>query len=258
MNDDSTILVDCTGPIMTISIDRPEVLNALDPPSHRQLSEAFDRYAADDDLRVAIITGTGKKAFCVGSDLKVRAEMGGDDMPATGFAGLTERFDLLKPVIAAINGHAIGGGLEIVLACDIAIAVPQAKFGLPEVKVGLTASGGLHRLARQLPIKHVMEIALTGALFDANQAKEFGLINRIAESENLRETVMSLAEEILEGAPISVRATKQIIADGLTEASLQAAFSADYSVYEKMLTSDDAKEGSRAFLEKRQPKWKNR
>jgi len=152
----------------------------------------------------------------------------------------------------------IGGGLEIVLACDIAIAVPQAKFGLPEVKVGLTASGGLHRLARQLPIKHVMEIALTGALFDANQAKEFGLINRIAEPENLRETVTSLAEEILEGAPISVRATKQIIADGLTEASLQAAFSADYSVYEKMLTSDDAKEGSRAFLEKRQPKWKNR
>ena len=258
MSDDSTILVDCSGPIMTITINRPEVLNALDPPSHRQLSEVFDRYAADDDLRVAIITGSGDKAFCVGSDLKVRAEMGGDDMPATGFAGLTERFDLLKPVIAAVNGHVIGGGLEIVLACDMAVAVPNAKFGLPEVKVGLAASGGLHRLARQLPMKHVMEIALTGTLFDADQAKKFGLINRIVEPQNLADTVASLADGLFECAPISVRATKQIVAEGLKESSLQAAFSAEYSIYEKMLASDDAKEGSRAFLEKRKPNWKNR
>jgi crotonobetainyl-CoA hydratase len=258
MNDGGAILVDCAGPIMTITINRPEVLNALDPSSHRQLSEAFDRYAADDELRVAIITGAGNKVFCVGSDLKVRAEMGGDDMPATGFAGLTERFDLLKPVIAAVNGHAIGGGLEIVLACDMAVAVPGAKFGLPEVKVGLAASGGLHRLARQLPMKHVMEIALTGTLFDVDLAMKFGLINRIVEPQNLAEEVASLAEGLMESAPISVRATKQIIADGLKEASLQAAFSADYSVYEKMLASDDAKEGSKAFLEKRKPEWKNR
>ena len=258
MSEDSSILGDCSGPIMTITINRPGVLNALDPPSHRQWSEVFDRYAADDDLRVAIITGSGDKAFCVGSDLKVRAEMGGDDMPATGFAGLTERFDLLKPVIAAVNGHAIGGGLEIVLACDMAVAVPNAKFGLPEVKVGLAASGGLHRLARQLPMKHVMEIALTGTLFDADQAKKFGLINRIVEPQNLADTVASLADGLFECAPISVRATKQIVAEGLKESSLQAAFSADYSVYEEMLASDDAKEGSKAFLENRKPEWKNR
>ena len=258
MSDVSTILVDCSGPIMTITINRPEVLNALDPPSHRQLSEVFDRYAADDDLRVAIITGSGDKAFCVGSDLKARAEMGGDDIPATGFAGLTERFDLLKPVIAAVNGHAIGGGLEMVLACDLAVAVPNAKFGLPEVKVGLAASGGLHRMARQLPMKHVMEIALTGTLFDADQAMKFGLINRIVEPQGLADTVASLAEWLLECAPISVRATKQMIADGLAQPSLQAAFSAGYPVHEEMLASDDAKEGSKAFLENRKPEWKNR
>ncbi len=188
----------------------------------------------------------------------MRAEISQDDMPTTGFAGLTERFDLLKPVIAAVNGHAIGGGLEIVLACDMAIAVSQAKFGFPEVKIGLAAYGGLHRLVRQLPMKHAMEIALTGTLFDAVQAMKFGLINRIAEPENLTETVMSLATELLECAPLSLHASKQMMVDGLAEPSLRAAFSARYSAYETMLTSDDAKEGSRAFLEHRKPVWKNR
>jgi crotonobetainyl-CoA hydratase len=258
VSDAVAIRVAYDGPIMTVTMDRPDVLNALDPPSHRRLSEAFDRHAADDGLRVAIITGAGEKAFCVGSDLKVRAEIGPDEMPATGFAGLTERFDLLKPVIAAVNGHAIGGGLEIVLACDMAIAVPQAKFGLPEVKVGLAAYGGLHRLVRQLPMKHAMEIALTGSLFDAAQAMKFGLVNRIVGPANLSETVMSLATEMLECAPLSLRASKQMMVDGLAEPSLRAAFSARYSAYETMLSSGDAKEGSRAFLEHRKPVWKNR
>ena len=258
MNDGDAIGVACDGPIMTVTMNRPDVLNALDPPAHRKLGEAFDRYAADDDLRVAIITGAGGKSFCAGSDLKVRAETGRDDMPATGFAGLTERFGLLKPVIAAVNGHAIGGGLEIVLACDLAIAVPHAKFGFPEVKVGLAAYGGLHRLVRQLPMKHAMEIALTGTLFDAVQAVKFGLVNRVVEPENLSETVMSLATALLDSAPLSLRASKQMMAEGLTEPSLKAAFSARYAAYETMLDSDDAKEGSRAFLENRKPVWRNR
>jgi enoyl-CoA hydratase/carnithine racemase len=258
VTDEIAIRVEQDGPIMTVTMDRPDVLNALDPPSHRKLSEAFDRYATDDDLRVAIITGAGETAFCVGSDLKVRAELGQDDMPATGFAGLTERFDLLKPVIAAVNGHAIGGGLEIVLACDMAIAVPHAKFGLPEVKVGLAAYGGLHRLVRQLPMKHAMEIALTGTLFDAVQAMIFDLINRVVEPGKLSESVISLATGLLDCAPLSLRASKQMMVDGLAEPSLQAAFSARYSAYETMHASDDAKEGSRAFLENRKPVWKNR
>lgn len=253
-----TIAVECAGQIMTITIDRPEVLNALDPPSHRKLSEAFDQYAGDDNLRAAIITGAGSKAFCVGSDLKVRTKMDGDDMPATGFAGLTERFDLLKPVIAAVNGHAIGGGMEIVLACDLAIAVPDARFGLPEVRVGLAAAGGLHRLARQLPMKQAMQIALTGELFDAREAMRFGLINQIVEPENLSQAALALAGQLLEGAPLSVEASKQMIANGLGQPSLQAAFEAGYPAYDKMLNSEDAKEGSHAFLEKRKPTWKGR
>lgn len=253
-----TIRVDVSGQIMHITMDRPDVLNALDPSSHRQLAEAIDRYAADDDLRVAIITGAGDRAFCVGSDLKVRSEMGGDDMPPSGFGGMAERFDLLKPVIAAVNGHAIGGGLELVLACDMAISVPHAKFGLPEVKVGLSAAGGLHRLARQLPMKHAMEIALGGNLFDAVQAKEYGLINHIVAAEDMRETVKKLAKGLLDCAPMSLRATKQMITEGLSQPSLDAAFGAAYPAYETMLASEDAKEGSKAFLERRKPDWKNR
>jgi len=252
------IRVECDGPIMTVTMDRPEVLNALDPAAHGQMARAFDRYAADDDLHVAILTGAGEKSFCVGSDLKVRSEMGGDDMPATGFGGLAERFDLMKPVIAAVNGHAIGGGLEIVLACDLAVAVPGAKFGLPEVKVGLAASGGLHRLARQLPMKHAMDIALSGRLFSAETARDYGLINQVVDADVLMDTVRGLANELLEGAPMALRATKQMMLEGLGAASLQAAFNAQYAEYDAMLKSADAVEGSAAFLENRKPVWKNR
>ena len=146
---------------------------------HAELAEAFDRFAENSALNISVLRGSGERAFCVGSDLKERAEVGSDQMPPSGFAGLTERFDLEKPVIALVNGDAIGGGLEIILACDLAIAVDTARFGLPEPKVGLAASGGLHRLARQLPLKRAMEIALKGQLFGAVEAKELGLINEI-------------------------------------------------------------------------------
>ena len=258
MTTPETIRVETDGPVMTLTIDRPSVLNALDPTSHSQLAAAFDRYAADDGLFVAIITGTGEKAFCVGSDLKVRTEMGGDDMPPTGFGGLAERFDLTKPVVAAVNGHAIGGGLEIVLACDMAIAVSTAKFGLPEVNVGLAAAGGLHRLARYVPLKQAMHIAMTGELFSAEKALEFGLINQVVTAEELSGALQTLTDQLLQSAPLSLSATKQMMLDGLSKPSLQAAFEAHYPAYEAMLASEDAIEGSNAFLEKRPPNWKNR
>ena len=244
--------------VMMLTIARPDVLNALDPPAHRALNDAFDLFATDDSLLVAVITGSGGKAFCVGSDLKVRAEMGGDDMPEGGFAGLTERFDLYKPVIAAVNGHAIGGGLEIVLACDLAIAVPEAKFGLPEVKVGLAASGGLHRLARLLPMKQAMEIALSGSLFTAEQALRFGLVNQVVPAGDLNRTVAAWVTELKDGAPLALQASKQMMLDGLSKPSLEAAFGASYPIQEKVLASDDAVEGSSAFLEKRKPVWTGR
>jgi crotonobetainyl-CoA hydratase len=253
-----SIRVDTDGPVLWITIDRPTVLNALDPASHRRLSAAFDRYAAEDGLRVAVITGAGDRAFCVGSDLKVRAEIGGDDMPPTGFGGIAQRFDLTKPVVAAVNGHAIGGGLEIVLACDLAIAVSTAKFGLPEAKVGLAAASGLHRLARQLPEKWAMRIALTGELFSAEAALGFGLINEVAAPDVYQDAVRRLVDQLLAAAPMSQRATKQMMRAGLDQPSLAAAFAGRYPEYDAMLASEDAREGSRAFLEKRPPVWRNR
>ena len=218
MTSTDTIKVSTDGPVMTLMINRPEVLNALDPPSHLALHHAFDRYATDDALRVAVITGAGEKAFCVGSDLKVRSAMGSDDMPPTGFGGITERFDLFKPVIAAVNGHAIGGGLEVVLACDLAIASSGAKFGLPETKIGLAAAGGLHRLARQIPLKHAMEIALTAELFPATKALDYGLINAVVEPDHLKKATDDLVAKVLEGAPLAHCATKQMMAEGLSTA----------------------------------------
>ena len=149
--------------ILTITIDRPEVLNALHLDAHLELDRAFDLYAADPALRVAIITGAGDRAFCVGTDLKSLAVTGEYEYPPGGFAGITKRFDLWKPVIAAVNGLCLGGGVEIVAACDLAIASDHAEFALPEPRVGLAALGGgaLQRLARQMPMKDAMWLVLT-------------------------------------------------------------------------------------------------
>ena len=252
----SAIRIGRDAGVMTITIDRPQALNALDPDAHRAMHEAFDAFATDEALRVAVVTGTGERAFCVGSDLKVRAAMGGDDMPPPGFAGLTECFDLDKPVIAAVNGLALGGGMEIVLACDLAIAVEGARFALPEVKVGLAAAGGLHRLARQLPSKRAMEVALTGRMLEASDALEFGLINEVVPAGGLSEATARWTELLLANAPLSLQASKQMMLDGLAKPSLEEAFAGTYPAYEKMLTSEDAVEGSRAFIEKRKPEWK--
>lgn len=252
------IAVHTDGPVLAIRIHRPEVMNALHPPAHFELHRAFDHYAQTDELRVAVITGSGERAFCAGSDLKVRSAEGGDDFPATGFAGLTERFNLYKPVVAAVNGVAVGGGLEIVLACDLAIAAEHASFGLPEPRVGLAAAGGLHRLARQLPMKQAMEIALTGGRVSAQRALEIGIVNRVVAADRLDRAVETLVAELLACAPLSLMATKQMMHEGLAAGSLRAAHGADYLAHSAMLASGDAVEGSAAFLERRSPVWKGR
>ena len=247
-----------TGSVMEITIQRPEVLNALNRKAHAELADAFDRFAENSALNISVLRGSGERAFCVGSDLKERAEDGSDQMPPSGFAGLTERFDLDKPVIALVNGDAIGGGLEIILACDLAIAVDTARFGLPEPKVGLAASGGLHRLARQLPLKRAMEIALNGQLFGAVEAKELGLINEIVPRQSLEDTKKRYLSDLKECSPLALRATKQMMLQGLAQGSLENAFCAHYPCFQQMLSSEDAKEGVQAFVEKRKPVWKCR
>ena len=212
------------------------------------------------DLHVAVLTGAGDKAFCVGSDLKARAIRNADDHPPTGFGGISHRFDLAKPVIAAVNGLAIGGGVEIVAACDLAIAADHAEFALPEPRVGLAAlgGGGLQRLARNMPLKHAMDLVLTGRRVTAAEAKAMGLINDAVPRELLRDRVRWYASQILEGAPLAIQASKQVMLRSLDEPDLEAALRRSYPAAERMLASEDAKEGQQAFAEKRKPKWQGR
>jgi crotonobetainyl-CoA hydratase len=254
------ILVERDGAVLWITIDRPQALNALDPQAHRALSAALDLYAADPALRVAVITGAGERAFCVGSDLKARAAANADDHPPTGFGGISHRFDLMKPVIAAVNGLALGGGVEIVAACDLAIAADHAEFALPEPRVGLAAlgGGGLQRLARTLPLKYAMELVLTGRRFGAEEAKRIGLINDVVPRADLKARVRQMAAAIIEGAPLAVEASKQVMLQSLAQPDLVVALRATYPAAERMLASDDAREGQRAFVEKRKPRWQGR
>jgi crotonobetainyl-CoA hydratase len=254
------VLTERDGGILWITINRPAALNALNPLAHRELSAALDQFGADPALRVAVITGAGERAFCVGSDLKARAERNADDHPPTGFGGISHRFDLAKPVIAAVNGLALGGGVEIVAACDLAVAADHVEFGLPEPRVGLAAlgGGGLQRLARNMPLKYAMELVLTGRRFGAEEARRIGLINDVVPRAELRARVRQMAGQIIAGAPLAVEASKQVMLQSLALPDLAAALRARYPAAERMLASEDAREGQRAFVEKRQPRWQGR
>jgi enoyl-CoA hydratase/carnithine racemase len=245
------------GPLLTLTIDRPEVLNALHPDAHRELADAFDRYADAPALRVAIVTGAGERAFCVGTDLKTLDATGDHTKPSTGFAGITHRFDLWKPVIAAVNGLCLGGGMEILAACDLAVASDHAQFGLPEPRVGLAALGGglLQRLPRQISMKDAMALVLTGKRIAANEARRMGLINEVVAATELMTRARALARDILECAPLAIQASKQVMLMSLAQANLASTMHEDYPLAQRMLASDDAREGPKAFAEKRPPKW---
>lgn len=245
------------GPLLTLTIDRPEVLNSLHPDAHRELADAFDRYAADPALRVAIVTGAGERAFCVGTDLKALDATGDHTKPSTGFAGITHRFDLWKPLIAAVNGLCLGGGMEILAACDLAVAAAHAQFGLPEPRVGLAALGGglLQRLPRQVGMKDAMALVLTARRIPAEEARRIGLINEIVPAAELMSRARALADDILACAPLAIQASKQVMLRSLAQADLASTMHEDYPLAQRMLASDDAREGPKAFAEKRPPKW---
>ncbi|HTP75766.1 MAG TPA: enoyl-CoA hydratase-related protein [Rhizomicrobium sp.] len=254
--------VEREGRLTIVTLNRPEVMNALHAPAHVELAAVFDDFARDPEQWVAIVTGAGERAFSAGNDLKVTAAGGMRiTMPESGFAGLTSRYDLDKPVIAAVNGIAMGGGFEIALACDLIIAADTAVFALPEPRVGLAAlAGGLHRLPREIGPKRALGMILTGRRVAAAEGKELGFVNDVVPAAQLMATAKERAKQIMELSPMSVRASKQAVYRGLNEASVGDALKNQnsYPAVAAMFRSDDLREGPKAFAEKRAPQWKGK
>jgi enoyl-CoA hydratase/carnithine racemase len=243
------------GHILEVTINRPESHNALHPYAHEELSEIFDVFEDDDELWVAIITGAGDKAFCTGNDLKYSASGKPMWMPKSGFGGLTSR-QRRKPLIAAVNGFAMGGGMEIALASDIVIAADNAMFALPEVKVGLiAAAGGIPRLARQIPLKRAMDLLLTGRHFAAEEAERLDIINQVVPAGEAMQAARKYAEMICENSPSAVRLTKQLLNETAVHASIDDAMKDMPNASNDLLSSEDFVEGPLAFAEKRKPRW---
>jgi len=255
------IQVERDGPVTTVTLNRPEVMNALHSPAHFELDDAFNAFAADPEQWVAIVTGAGERAFSAGNDLKHQAGGGRMQSPPSGFAGLTSRFDLTKPLIAAVNGVAMGGGFEIALACDIIVAAETAVFALPEPRVGLAAlAGGLHRLPRAIGTKRAMGMILTGRRVSAAEGHELGFVNQVVAPGELMAAAKRWAAQIAELSPMSIRASKQAVYSGLDEPSLEAAIQGQnrYPAVAALFRSEDFVEGPLAFSQKRAPEWKGR
>ena len=255
------IRVDREGHVTIITLNRPDVMNALHSPAHFEMHEVLDAFAADPDQWVGIITGAGDRAFSAGNDLKHQATGGEMRTPPTGFAGLTSRFDLNKPLIAAVNGVAMGGGFEIALACDIIVASEGAVFALPEPRVGLAAlAGGLHRLPRAIGVKRAMGMILTGRRVSAAEGEALGFVNEVAPAGELMAAARRWAAQIAELSPMSIRASKEAVFKGLDEPTLEAAIRGQnrYPAVSALFTSEDFVEGPMAFSQKRAPNWKGR
>ena len=255
------IRVDREGHVTIITLNRPDVMNALHSPAHFEMHEALDAFAADPEQWVGIITGAGERAFSAGNDLKHQATGGEMRSPPTGFAGLTSRFDLNKPLIAAVNGVAMGGGFEIALACDIIVAAEGAVFALPEPRVGLAAlAGGLHRLPRAIGVKRAMGMILTGRRVSAAEGAELGFVNEVVPAADLMAAARRWAGQIAELSPMSIRASKEAVFKGLDEPTLEAAIRGQnrYPAVSALFTSEDFVEGPLAFSQKRPPNWKGR
>ncbi|MBB1199444.1 crotonobetainyl-CoA hydratase [Enterobacteriaceae bacterium 89] len=251
------------GAVLEIVLDRPKA-NAIDASTSFKMGEAFLQFRDDPQLRVAIITGAGERFFSAGWDLKSAAEGEAPDADfgPGGFAGLTEIFNLDKPVIAAVNGYAFGGGFELALAADLIVCSDNASFALPEVKLGIVPdSGGILRLPKILPPAIVNELVMTGRRMDAEEALRWGIVNRVVNQAELMDCARELAAQLVTSAPLAVAALKEIVrstSELTVEEGYRLMRSGALRHYPAVLHSEDALEGPQAFAEKREPQWKGK
>lgn len=259
-----TVRYEHTGRIVTVTIDRPEAMNAIDPETHQALIEAWTRFRDDDGAWVAIFTGAGDKAFSAGADLKKmipaafskEGRRRGHNDP--GLGGITRGLEIWKPMIAAVNGHCLAGGMELALACDLRIAVPHATFGLPEVRWAIMpGAGGTQRLPRAIPLAKAMELILMARTLTAEEALRWGLVNAVVPPADLQRIAREWAETICERGPLAVRAAKEATMRGLT-LPLADGLRLEAFLSGTLRGTEDAVEGPKAFAEKRKPDFRAR
>lgn len=261
------VLYEKRGPVAVVTLNRPEAMNAIDLEMWQELVRIWTDFRDDPELRAAVLTGAGEKAFCAGADAKTRGDYYASMTPfqrrdkaeqEPGLGGLTRNFPLWKPVIAAVNGHCLAGGLELALACDIRVASESATFGLPEVKFGIIpGAGGTQRLPRLVPLSKALEMVLTGELITAEEAFRAGLVSRIVPRKDLLPAATALAEKICANGPLAVRAAKEAVYRGL-DLPLEEGLRLEQFLAEPLRTSEDAKEGLKAFAERRRPAFRGR
>ncbi|MBV7255330.1 enoyl-CoA hydratase/isomerase family protein [Pacificimonas sp. WHA3] len=253
-NVESGLRVSRMGPVAVVQIDRPSRANSLDIETSQSMARIFDAFDSDDTVAAVIITGSGQRHFCAGMDLACVKPGERVILPESGFGGLTARASD-KPLIAAVNGVALGGGLEVLLACDLVLAAPHCKFGLPEPAVGQAAlAGGLVRLPLTIGRMRAMEMVLTGRLISSARALEWGLANEIVADEPVLDAAIRLASKMAELAPLAQRASKAV----MLQSERAALARENPRIVDTMLDSNDAVEGATAFFEKRKPMWTGR
>ncbi|WP_425405045.1 carnitinyl-CoA dehydratase [Hwanghaeella sp.] len=256
------VKVERRGAVLEVTLDRPKA-NAIDAPTSRIMGDTFAAFRDDPDLRVAILTGGGDKFFCPGWDLKAAAAGEGpdEDYGVGGFGGLQELPDLNKPVIAAVNGIAFGGGFELMISADIIIAADHATFALPEIRSGTLADAATIKLPRRIPHHVAMEMLFTGRRFDAAEAKQWGIVNQVVPAADLMTTARAMADLLASGPPLVYAAIKEVVRE-TTHLPVQEAFDlvtkSKLPTVKTLYTSEDQKEGALAFAEKRDPVWKGR